>query len=160
MATMTTEKRRLWKFLRENSVGVLATVDADGDPHAATLYYTTDKPFSIWFVTKKATKKHDNLSRNERTMFVVYDAQTQTSVQVIGVAKKVTDTARSQQVFADVLSISAETSDSKVPPISKLLAGDYITYELEPKQIRMASFASSPSYAHRYKEMFRTFDFD
>lgn len=159
MATMTVGRRRLWKFLREHKVGVLATVDADGDPHAATLYYTTDKPFTLWFVTKTGTKKHDNVSHNDRAMFVVYDAVSQTSVQITGLVAKVKDASRSRQVFADILAISAETSNSKVPPISKLLAGDYITYELEPKQIRMASFADTKAKAHSYKEMFQTFDF-
>lgn len=159
MTALTTQQRQLWKFLKSQSVGVMATVGADGEPHAATLYYTTDKPFRIAFITKTGTKKHDNIRHNDHAVFVIHEPDTQTAVQIIGIVAKVKDVSKARQVFSDILNISAETSKSKVPPISKLLAGDYVTYELEPRQIRMASFADSKARAHTYKEMFQTFDF-
>lgn len=141
-------------FLKGHPVGVLATVDPDGNPHAAAIYFTIDGSSTISFLTKAGTKKADNLKRNGRAVLVVYDAMLQTTVQVTGEAVAVADPAEVNEVFAGILTASIAVSNTSVPPISKLQAGDYVAYRLRPKQVRIAVF-SKPEFGH-YEDLFKT----
>ena len=141
-------------FLRNHPVGVLATVDANGDPHAAAIYFAIDSKSMISFLTKTGTRKADNLEHNNHAELLVYEAETQTTVQVAGVASKVEDPEEMNQVFTKIVNASLEASDSSVPPISRLKEGDYVAYRLTPKQIRMAVF-SRPKFGE-YEDLFKT----
>jgi general stress protein 26 len=135
------QKRRISKFLNENCIGVLATVDPNNDPHAAVIYYSSDAEDQIFFMTKTGTKKHDNLRHNNHAMFVVYEPRDQVTVQVVGEAHEITELTLSNKIFSAVLHASLVTSDSGIPPISKLKAGEYVAYALIPSEVRMAVFS-------------------
>ena len=138
--THTEERSRILEFLQHNSVGVLATVDPNGEPHAAAIYFTVDDDFNILFLTKTGTKKHDNLKHHNHAMLVAYDAKSQTTAQVKGTVTEITDVTRMQRVFSDILKISMKTSEAGVMPLDKLQAGEYVAYSLDPKEVRMAVF--------------------
>lgn len=141
-------------FLRQHPVGVLATVDPNGEPDAAAIYFTIDEDSNIAFLTRTGTKKSDNLQHNHHATLVVYEAETQTTVQVKGAARKIEDPHDMNEVFIKVLNASLDASDTAVTPISQLREGNYITYRLKPKQIRMAVF-SHPRIG-QYEEIFKT----
>jgi len=71
------------KFLNENNTGVLATT-FNGEPHAATIYYTVDDNFSFYFITKRHTEKYQNLVLSGRVAFVVGTGPEYTTVQARG----------------------------------------------------------------------------
>lgn len=131
-------------FLKEHPAVVLATVDQNNNPHAAVVYLTVDGS-SFKFLTKTGTKKADNLKHNNHAMIVAYEAETQTTVQLEGEVSEITDHAAVNEVFTGMLNASMETGGTTVPPIAKLKAGDYIAFELKPKEIRMASFGKAKS---------------
>lgn len=133
-------EREARAFLKNHKVGVLATVDPNGEPHAAAIYYSIDKDFNLAFLTKAHTKKADNLEHNAHAMLVVYEAETQTTVQVTGVVHKVTDSTELNDIFTQIVYASIDTSHTDVPPIARLELGEYVAYRLEPVQVRMASF--------------------
>lgn len=134
-------KQAVHDFLRTHPTGVLSTTDEDGGPRAAVVYFTVLDDFSVTFATKKETKKHENLQRDPRAMFVVYEASSQTTVQIQGHAEVITDPDESMQIIEQVSSIASATSESGEMAISKLEAGDFVAYQLLPTQIRMAVFA-------------------
>jgi general stress protein 26 len=141
MPVQLSEKREhILEFLQNHKIGVLATVDPNGDPNAAAIYFTVDDALNVSFLTKSGTKKHDNLKRHTHSMLVVYEASSQTTVQIKGIASEMTGVSEVQSIFADILKLSMETSEGGAPPISKLQAGKYVAYRLEPKEIRMAVF--------------------
>lgn len=149
--------QRIYGFLKENSVGVLATVDPNNNPHATTVYYSMDENFNVFFTTKHDTKKQDNLKHNNHVMLVVYDAFSQTTVQVTGVAQAVTDdVVVSSETFRNTVRAAIRTSESGVPPISKLYAGSYVAYCIKPVQIRMAIFLRPDPGGY---DMYETIDF-
>lgn len=141
-------------FLKKQKVGVLATVSPDGDPYAAAIYYTVDSSLAISFLTKTGTKKADNLEHNSHAMLVVYEAESQTTVQVAGSVSKITDVTEANKVLSQVVHASMDTSKTDVPPILKLDEGEYITYRLTPTQVRMASFSHAKS--GDYETLFKT----
>jgi general stress protein 26 len=142
---LSDKREHILEFLRNHNIGVLATVDPNGEPSAATIYFTVDDELNISFITKTGTKKHDNLIRQNHAMLVVYEASSQTTVEIVAIASAITGASEVQDVFADILKISKSTSGSDVPPISKLNAGKYVGYRLESKEIRMATFVRTKS---------------
>lgn len=149
-------KQRIYDFLFDTSVGVLSTTDPDGDPHGAAIYYTINKNFEVAFLTKAKTKKYDNLIHNNHVMLTVFEPLTQTTVQVTGIAKAVKSGFAMNEIAARVLGTSLKTSDAGVPPLSKLEAGSYVAFKIEPVQIRMAVYARPDP--GDYSELFETIE--
>lgn len=143
-------------FLSTHPIGVLATADPNGEPHAAVLYFSIDKNFEIMFTTKSETKKHDNLQHNPHAMLVSYEASSQTTVQVTGSVEEVTDPDLSERILAGTTMAAMQTSESGVAPIAKLEAGDYVAYTLQPTHISMAVFARPDPGGY---DMYETIDF-
>lgn len=156
IATISERNRRIYNFLQEHPIGVLATIDPNGNPHAVVVYFSVDKDFTLSFITKRETKKHDNLKRNNRTMIVTYEPNTQTTVQVTGIANEVSGISETARIFSNTIKSSKETSEAGIPPISKLNAGQYVAYHLRPLQIRMAMFIRPDSGGY---DMYDTLDF-
>lgn len=144
-----------FNFLDKHKVGVLATVDPNGDPHAAAIYYFIDEDFTISFVTKAGTKKAGNLQQNNHAVLVVYEAESQTTVQVTGIVTEVTDIVEVNQIFTKAIYASIDTAKKSVPPLARLKEGDYVGYRLTPKQVRMAVFSHAKS--GEYGDLFSTF---
>ena len=143
-------------FLISNPIATIATVSPSGKPHATVVYFSFNDDFSVSFVTKVGTEKHKNIKRKHDVMMVVYEASTQTSVQITGRAVDITDTPEAHEVFKNTLKAVESTSESGIPPISKLEDGRYISYKVIPSQIRMAVFARPDPGGY---EMFETLTF-
>lgn len=154
--TRTDRNQRMLGFLRQQCVGVLATVDPNGDPGAAVIYYSIDPSFTVTFLTKRGTKKRDNLAHHNHAILVVFDTESQTTAQIKGIAKEITDPDEISRVFRSSLRASLRTSSSGIPPIAKLSAGDFTAYELKPVEVRMAVY-SRPD-AGSYERVFEWAD--
>lgn len=139
-ANSSESNKRIFDFLRLQPVGVLATVDPDDNPHAAVIYYSVDEDFNVTFLTKRDTKKRDNLARKNHAMLVAFDAKTQTTCQITGVTEDVSYLAVANEIFQRTIGAAMATSESGIPPISKLSAGEYVAYRLKPKQINMSVY--------------------
>ncbi len=146
---------RIYEFLQENPVAVLATVDNAKQPHGSVIYFHVDDNFTVTFTTKHDTKKHENLKHSPKVMLVVFEAASQTVVQISGEAEALTDKADINDVFTHALAASMRTSMAGLPPISKLQAGNYSAYRVSPTEIRMAVFARPDSGGY---ELFETVD--
>lgn len=156
-AKASERNEKIFEFLTTHPVGVLSLVDPNNNPHATVIYFSVDTDFNIFFTTKSDTHKHDNLKHNKHAMFTVFEPVSQTTVQIIGEALLVDGEAKSQEVFRSTVAASMATSEGGIPPISKLQAGDYVAYQLTPKQIRMAVYVRPDSGGY---EMFETIDLD
>jgi hypothetical protein len=147
-------KQRIYDFLFDTSIGVLSSTDPDGDPHGAVIYYTINKAFEVEFLTKSETKKYDNLVHNNHVMLTVFEPLTQTTVQVTGVAKEIKDGFTINEIAGKALGTSLKTSAAGMPPLSKLEAGSYVAFRIEPVQVRMAVYARPDP--GDYNELFET----
>ena len=87
-------------------------------------------------------------------MLVVYEAESQTTVQVTGTVSKITDIAEANDVFSQVVYAAVDTSHTDMAPIFKLDEGDYVTYRLKPAEVRMATFSHAKSGS--YETLFKT----
>ncbi|HKR81996.1 MAG TPA: pyridoxamine 5'-phosphate oxidase family protein [Candidatus Saccharimonadales bacterium] len=152
--TIQPGQRAAHDFLKKHKVGVLATVSPNCDPYAAAVYYAVDSALNVSFLTKTGTKKADNLEHNNHAMLVVYEAESQTTVQVTGSVSKITDLTEMNEVFAQVVYASVDASHTDIPPFIKLDEGEYVAYRLKPTQVRMAVFSHAKSGG--YDTLFKT----
>lgn len=133
--------QRIYTFLKQQQVGTLATVDPNGEPHGAVIYFFIEKDFTITFATKNKTKKYDNLSHKNHAMLVVYEPVSQTTVQITATTEEIQDDMVAQQVYRQMLNASMNNSISGMPPVAKIDNGNYAAIRLTPLQMRMAVFA-------------------
>lgn len=143
-------------FLQSQHSGVLATSDGMGNPHAAPVYFSLEDDFCLLFATKTETQKYENIKENNHVAFVCYDERTQTTVQLSGKTEVVEDPDKRQAVLNMLYRFSEEISETELPPIEKLYAGDYIVLRIKPQVIKMAVFLRPDSEGD---DMFETLIF-
>ncbi len=157
---MTIREQRIFDFINDNHVGVLASVDPNNEPHATVIYHAINKEdFTVSFLTKTGTKKYDNLIRNKHVVLVVFEPVSQSVAQIIGEAHELTNADDINEVAAIINKASVEANQGKVMPIAKLEAGTYTAFKIIPFQIRMARYAhpDSNDYNHLF-ESIESFD--
>jgi general stress protein 26 len=132
---------RILSFLNEHKVGVLSTVDPNNMPNATVIYYSIGPSFTVRFLTKKGTRKSYDIRHNNNVVLVVFDEASQTTVQITGPASEISNEHETHKVFRNTLRASLHTSQSGIPPIAKLHAGDFIAYKIKPQEVRMAVYA-------------------
>jgi hypothetical protein len=91
-------------------------------------------------MTKKRTRSSENLTSNNNAALVVYDEARQATVQVAGTVIEVNDEDQSREAFSNSLRSSLHTAQNAIPPISRLDAGEYVTYKLIPTELKMAVY--------------------
>jgi uncharacterized pyridoxamine 5'-phosphate oxidase family protein len=138
---LTLEDTRIVEFLTTNGIGTLATVDSFNQPHAATMYFVIDPDLTVYFITKEETTKCQNLLQNPKAALAVHEANGQTTVQLSGTVTLVEDLARIDEIYRRVLAIVDATSESTVPPFSKIWGGRYRCFCLTPHRVRLAEYA-------------------
>ena len=144
-------------FLKTHQSGVLATADAAGNPHAATVYFSLDDSFCLTFATKTETQKYKNMEENNQVAFVCSDEATQTTVQIDGRIEKVADPDEHQAALNRMYRYSQTISQVELPPIEKLFAGDYVTLKIVPRVIKMGVFLRPDSESN--EEIYETLTF-
>lgn len=97
-------------------MGALATADANGRPHAATIYIVADRLLNFYFVTRKTTQKARNLAANPYASIALFDAMSQTTLQVDGKVSAIEDSEEGNRIFAEIQGITRRTSVSGVRP--------------------------------------------
>jgi len=143
--TLSNRQKRIYNFLHDQHIAVLSTVDPDGNPHGAVVYYTIDSDFTMHILTKRGTRKYDNLMHNNHVMLTVFEPRRQTTAQVTGIARERAGQGHINTIAGAILGASLQTSDVGLPPIVKLQAGSFTTFSIEPVQIRKAIYARPES---------------
>lgn len=104
MKTPTPEQRNAaLAFLRENIFAAVATVSSEEKPQVAFMYYSVDKDFNIYIMTRRDTRKCKSLLENGAVAVAVGNEEGIESVQIEGYAKEVTDggevSRRAEEIF-------------------------------------------------------------
>lgn len=136
---INSSKQHIAEFLDRHHDGVLATVDASGQPHAATVYFTCDREQTLYFVTKKETQKSRNIQQNAKAAIAIHDMPTLTTLQAEGTISEVTDPQQQEWVFNDIWRIAFRAGQNGPPP-SQILAGGYVVYRFMAPTLRLARF--------------------
>jgi uncharacterized pyridoxamine 5'-phosphate oxidase family protein len=146
--SLSNRKRRIYDFLQENSVAVLSSVDPNGNPHGVVIYFMVDANFVIHFLTKKGTRKYDDLIHNNHVVLTAFQPQTQTTVQVTGLATEREGRNAIKEISGAIFGATLRTSGSGLPPIVKLQEGNFTTFSIKPIEAHMAVYARPESGTH------------
>lgn len=149
-------RQRMFDFLNQTRVGVLTSVDPGGEPHGSVIYFAIEADFIIHFLTRKQTKKSENLLRNSRVMLVVFEPESQTVAQITGEAELIEDSYEVNQIATAVFMTGLKVSANSTPPVAKLDAGEYVGFRIQPTQIRMASYVRPDP--GRYNDIFESIE--
>lgn len=136
-------QRRIYAYLKDNPVAVLSTCDPNTGPHGTVIYFDVKPNLDIHFLTRVQTQKHENLLHDDRVMLTVYEPISQTTAQVSGRAVEIRDDYEINGIAGTILARSLKLSGGGLLPITKLRAGPYTAYKVEPSQVRMAMYANA-----------------
>lgn len=129
------------QFLDEHDTCVLATVNIDGKPQAASVGYSVDGEFNFLIGTNKNTRKYQNLKNSNKVALVVGFSGSKT-VQIEGCTKELSIEDRRVQEHLD-----------KVPSATKFKLQDGQTYFLiAPTWLRSTDYSAK-------NQIFETKDF-
>lgn len=123
------------EFLRSQEIAVVATVGANGEPMAATVYFLVDDQFHFFFLTKTFARKHENLAKNKTIALVIGTENHPVTAQVQGTAEKLSD-----PLFGEWLQkfIQSFSKNEFVAPLFQLAPekNDIVIYQVTPTWIR------------------------
>jgi hypothetical protein len=115
------------------------------------VYFTIDKDFSCYFVTKEATRKFQNIHERTVASLLCGREDDLTTVELTGNAEVVMDTAQIVSIverFQDVA--MSRKSGYWVPPVSQLNAGYYVVCKFVPHTVQMNTYASDSNTPKRF----------
>jgi nitroimidazol reductase NimA-like FMN-containing flavoprotein (pyridoxamine 5'-phosphate oxidase superfamily) len=142
------KQQKVHAFLKHHPMGVLSTVDQDGKPWGAAVYYVADEDFNFYFVTRAETFKYHNLSANPLAAMTVADEPAQTTVQASGTISEVPVEDYMDIVFTRLDAIRPKDNPNWAPPLSKIRAGNYMPLRLTPDKLQYADYKDVKSDSH------------
>ncbi len=120
------------EFLSKNVLGVFATVNEKNQPEAAVMMYLADG-LDVYFVTRRHTRKFDNLVKNARVAGVVGAVPAPKTVQFEGDAKLL----ENDQEFLTKLKARADVEKLYFGPFLQLAGTDFAVFKLRIDWMRM-----------------------
>lgn len=117
-------KDKALKFIKEQSVAVLATTSINGEPQAATMSFFIDDDFTFYFISMNGSKKLDNLKNNDKVAIVVGFGPQPMTVQGGGKAEIVNDVP--DELFQKIIGKDLNADIAKWP-IVKLAKNGFST---------------------------------
>lgn len=126
-------------YINEHPLAVLSTVEPSGSPHGSTLYAGSDQGLNVFFMTKRDTRKNQNIVNNPNIALTFSGEDHQTTLQLSGTAAEVTLQDEGALAFQVLGSLFHKSEDFRLP-ISKIEAGPYIVYRVEVKEALLSEY--------------------
>jgi general stress protein 26 len=128
--TQTALRAQVEEFLNGHRKAVFATVDADGQPHTSLMLYAIDDQFNVYFGTRKAFRKFDQIMANNRVSLSVIEEVLDPlqAVDIRGVAELLDDAAKAEW-FARFKAKNPSKYYVEGAP-------DFVMFRVRPTQIR------------------------
>lgn len=82
-------KQEALDFLKDRVIAVVATTDKNHKPNAATILYHIDDDMNFFFMTRKQTRKYENIMANPHVAIVVGIGDGPGTVQAEGEAREI-----------------------------------------------------------------------
>lgn len=145
MTTYKEATREALEFLRNHSnVGMLATVDAEGQPYVSPVYFVMGHEFEVFFMTAQNTNKAKNISHNAQVAFSVGEGPEYIAVMIRGRAK-LTDSAEQNQILPLVAENFEKNKGFNWPirKLEELKDQNLVLYKINPEKVTFLNINSS-----------------
>lgn len=127
-------------FLREDRVGVVGTLNADGSPQLTTMWYLLADDGTLIMTTLSRTQKVKNLRRDPRITFCVGDKTR--SVSLSGYVTISDDQAVVQQDLERLVERYVSNKDIRPQVVATWIQQSQVTLHFKPE--RVAEFSVLP----------------
>lgn len=121
------------KFLKEHDIAVLSSVDKQGNPSAAVVYYIVDQLNQVYIITKSETTKATNITSNRHVSLTVFDATSAETLTIKGQADFETDEQVISYVFNQIVKPKNYQGVSMLPPVAHLKQGVLRVIRIVPR---------------------------
>lgn len=140
---MTTQEMILQELRSDTQhLGVLSTVNEEGHPQSASMYYVFGDDLALYFVTREGSRKYLNILKNPHVSFVVTREHPAHTLQFEGVAHEVTDAHEENEYFSRLVTLAVESNF--VPPVSqRVFEGRIMFIKMTPTWVRVGNFETS-----------------
>ncbi len=148
-------KRVAYDVIRRNRAAALATVDAHGIPHVATVYCLAKRGFTVYFVTRVEARKYHNILFQPIVAMTFTNEGKLESVQLTGRAERVESLQDEQAILYELMSLRHEGQDWPLPPIKQYergAASELAVIKVIPTELTYANF--TPAAAGKYQPFF------
>jgi general stress protein 26 len=129
-------------FLTRHAVGVLATVDSAGQPHASAVYYKADDDFSIYFLTLASSKKYQGMKANPKVAFTIGSSDVPKTLQMEGVAEEIQYEEDKNAKLTELVGVLMDNSKFYFPPLTQLDKAEVVLIWMQPKWARWSDFST------------------
>ena len=141
--TDTTSKSLVKEVLDRVKMGVVSTVNKEGHPQSALVYFYADDNFNIYFATFSNSRKYANLGGNKMVAFNVSDVEDPRTVQLEGVAEEVKKNVNAMEVLERLSQILGINNDY-FAPLTQIGEIGTVVIRIKPTYIRLGDFAFIP----------------
>jgi general stress protein 26 len=146
-----------YAFLSSHRVATLATVDTEGKPNAATVFYIVNKDFSIYFMTRIESRKFRNLQNQRIVSMVVADEVTMETIQLRGYSERIEDFKEENSILTKLWTVDYKGSNWPGPAVKLYESGHSVqlaVVKVVPEEITYAMFQKQDdgryqSYFHK-----------
>lgn len=117
------------QFLLANELGVLSSVNRDGNVHGAAVYYTVANDF-IYVLTRAGTKKAHNILAHNQVGLTVYDEANLKTLHLQGIAEAEPNPSVKKQVYERIVRPRRYAHGAALPPVTKLKREAFIVFRI------------------------------
>lgn len=128
-------------FVLSKDTCVLSTMNAQNGVNAAIVHYIYGADNSFYIVTKNRTQKAQNITKNPLVALTIFDVDTRRTVQMEGRASVVSDEQSIKEMTGKILRPRRYGNESAWPPITLLIAGDYVVIHVVPTSMKFLDYS-------------------
>jgi uncharacterized protein YhbP (UPF0306 family) len=143
------ELQTIKRFLEGQSTVALATLDANGHPQIAPLFFVSDDALNLYWLSSATSRHSVNLMANTRVAATIYPVAWHWTeirgLQIEGAAASVTE----ENVRQDILARYYQKFD--LPPGFETLIADSGLYMLKPRWLRWLDNSVRFGYKSEYE---------
>lgn len=137
METTTTNIVSALEQMRQH-LGVLSTIHAGNTPESAVVYFSHDTNLNLYIVTRKSSRKYQNLLENQAVSFVVFTENPPMTLQIEGTATFVTDPGEQAALFSEV--VEQATKRNPLPPVDQMGESEIAFIKITTTWARFGNF--------------------
>ena len=126
-------KEEVRGFLKAHKLATISTVSPEGIPVAAIVMFFFDEEFNFYFITRRSTRKFNNLQANKNVAFVVGTELAPGTVQANGIAEFLPDEGLD---FVDKIGMGTEMHDLYYGPFLQLAGKDFAVFKVKINWLR------------------------
>lgn len=138
------QRQQVKQFIEKTPLATIATVSEQSVPQSAAVYTYLKEDLTLYFVSKKTTRKYQNIIRNNRVSLSYVSEDKLVFVEVLGHARvfdPLTEGERMVHILEKINDIVLSRNlPSWVPPLVQIQGGEYGFFEVTPYQISFYDF--------------------